>query len=129
MTAAAAAAAATTSVTLSNHRSNIVLSQTHAAAAPAASIDQFPVLMAANDLDGAGKPLAVQILANQLVEIGRVAVRDQKTREHPQCGQNLLLGIEDAEMHAEAVGVLHPAAVARMQVMHGDDRITADLQR
>ena len=85
--------------------------------------------MAANNLDGAGKPLAVQILANQLVEIGRITVRDQEAREHPQSGQNLLLAIENAEMHAEAMGMLHPVAMVWMQVMHGDDRITADLQR
>src|ERR1700751_2840955 len=87
------------------------------------------MLMTANDLDGASETLAVQILADQLVDIGRIAVGDEKAREHPQCAQNLVLGVENAKMHAEAMRVLHPVAVTRVQIVHSDDRITADLQR
>ena len=87
------------------------------------------VLVTTNNLDGTSETLPVQVLADQLVDVPRVAMRDEETREHLQCAQNLMLVVQNAEMHAEAVGVLHPVAVARMQVMHGDDRITADLQR
>src|SRR5262249_43843978 len=87
------------------------------------------VLVAANDLYCAGETLAMQILADQLVDIRRIAVRNEKTREHLQCAQNLIFFVQNAEMHAEAVGMLDPVAVARLQVMHGNGWITAYLQR
>ena len=70
------------------------------------------MLVAAEDFYCTGETFAVQILTNQLVDIRRVAVRDQETREHPQCPQNLLLAVENAEMHAEAGGMRDPV-VAR----------------
>jgi hypothetical protein len=56
-------------------------------------------------------------------------VRDEKACEHLQCAQNLTLVVQNAEMHAEAMGMLDPVAVARLQVVHRDGRVAADLQR
>ena len=87
------------------------------------------VLVTTNDLDGASETLPVQVLADQRVNIRRIAVRDKEAREHLQCTENLTLVIQNAEMHAEAVGMLDPVAVAWLQVVHRDGRIATDLQR
>ena len=87
------------------------------------------MLMTAHDLYCPDETLAVQVLADQLVDIVRIAVRDEKACEHLQCAQNLTLVVQNAEMHAEAMGMLDPVAVARLQVVHRDGRVAADLQR
>jgi hypothetical protein len=61
------------------------------------------VFVTANDLDCARKTLAMQILTNQAVEILSIAVRDEETSEHLQCRQNLLLAVQNAKMHPEAM--------------------------
>ena len=87
------------------------------------------VLVTTDDLDGASETLPVQVLADQRVDIRRIPVRDQEAREHLQCAQNLMLVIQNAKMHAKAVGMLDPVAVARLEVVHRDGRIATDLQR